>query len=94
MGTKKLLIAQLYDLRPSEVIDPFYECNLLVRDEIDLLYKTTHEKRIISILKGELTITGEKPIPRDPYPRPQHCDSSIFQKGSRFLKKMAHEAGW
>ena len=94
MGTKKLLIAKLYDLRPSEVIDPFYECSLLIRDEIDLSYKVTHEKRIISILKGETSATGEKPIPKDPYPRPQHCDSSILTKGSKFLKKMAREAGW
>jgi hypothetical protein len=65
-----------------------------VRDEIDLLYKTSHEKRIISILKGEISVTGEKPIPKDPYPRPQHCDTNILTKGSKFVKKMMKDAGW
>ena len=93
-GIRKLLIAHLYDLRPSEVIDPERDLSMYERDEIDLSYKMTHEKRIVRILKGELPITGEETAPQDPYPRPQHCDSNIFQKGSKFLRKMAREAGW
>jgi hypothetical protein len=92
-----LLIANLYDLRPSEVIDPFFECSFNIRDEIDLSYKVKHEKRILSILKGETPI-GKKPVsqaaPIDPYPKPRNCDVSILQKGGKFLKKMAREAGW
>ena len=95
-----MLIANLYDLRPSEVIDPFFECSFNIRDEIDLSYKVKHEKRILSILKGETPIapiekkSASQAAPVDPYPKPRNCDMGIFQKGGKFLKKMAREAGW
>ncbi len=87
-----------YSQRPSEYLDPHFEMNDAQRAQIDLAFMRkdkSHVQRIRDILAGKVTIDNKRVAPIDPYPRPQHCDlSTMAQKGSKFLKKLAKDAGW
>lgn len=85
------MIAELYERMPSEIVDPRYELPEYIRDEIDLMYRSKHRKRILDIMEGKLTIDGKRVLAEDPYPAPQNME---FLKNSKFGQKIAREAGW
>jgi hypothetical protein len=92
-GTRKLMIAQLYNKMPSEVIDPDKELGESVRDLIDISYmQQRHYNRIKDIIEGKQTKSG---VPIDKAPAPDdNIIAGILQRRDKYEMRRAINAGW